>query len=188
MSNLENLTSKILEDSKREANEILEKAKKEANSLLSSKEKSAELVKNDLMGKAKLEAESRKQRLISSAELQGRNEKLKAKQQVIESTFEKAIEKLSKMSKEDFVKFLKESISSLNLQGGEEILVSKDFKEAITPEVLTELKLELCKDDRNIPSGFIIINEGIEYNYTFKALANSLREELEYEVAGILFN
>src|SRR3712207_4069923 len=66
MSNLENLTSKILEDSKREANEILEKAKKEADSLLSSKEKSAELVKNDLIEKAKLEAESRKQRLISN--------------------------------------------------------------------------------------------------------------------------
>lgn len=188
MSNLENLTSKILDDSKKKADEILQKAKAEAEAILKEKSSSAQLVKNSYIEKAKAEAESRKQRIISNAELKGRNEKLKVKQEVINMVFNKASEELSKMDSDKFLEFLKTNVSSLNLKGGEEIIISKDFKDAVTKDVLNELNLVLSKENREIPSGFIIINKGIEFNYTFNALVLSLREELEHEVAQMLFN
>ncbi|MFX0548792.1 V-type ATP synthase subunit E [Hathewaya histolytica] len=188
MSNIENLTSKIIEDSKREAQRILESAKKEANDIMNSKEESAKKIKLDLIQKSNLEAKSKKDRIVSSAELKARNEKLEAKQEVINRTFNETISKLSKMKQEDFVSFLRKSISSLQLKGGEEIIVSKDFRESIDASLLADLNLRLAKEEREIPSGFIIINNGIEFNYTFEALVHSLREELEYEVASILFN
>lgn len=188
MSNIENLTSKIIEDSKREAESIVNKAKKEAEELLNSKIRTAENVKEDLLQKAVLEAKSKKDRIISGAELKARNEKLEAKQEVIDRVFKDTVAKLSKMNEEDFINFLKYHISSLDLQGEEELLISKDFKNIINSEVLKGLNIKLSKEDRDIPSGFIIINNGIELNYTFEALVLSLREELEYQVASILFN
>ncbi|WP_142414738.1 V-type ATP synthase subunit E [Hathewaya massiliensis] len=188
MSNIENLTSKIIEDSKREAETMLSKAKKEAEELLNSKIKTAQNVKEDLLQKAVLEAKSKKDRIISGAELKARNEKLKAKQEVIDRVFKDTIAKLSTMNEEEFTNFLKSSISSLELQGGEELLVSKDLKKWINSEVVESLNLKLSKEERDIPSGFIIINNGIELNYTFEALVLSLREDLEYQVASILFN
>lgn len=188
MSNLENLTSKILDDSKKNADEILQKAKVEAEAILQEKTTSAQLVKDSYIKKAIEEAESRKQRIISNAQLKGRNEKLKVKQEIINNVFGKSIEELSKMDSNRFLEFLKTNVLSLDLKGEEEIIISKDFKDAVTKEILDELNLVLSRESREIPSGFIIINKGIEFNYTFEALVLSVREELEHEVAQMLFN
>ncbi|SHJ69942.1 V/A-type H+-transporting ATPase subunit E [Hathewaya proteolytica DSM 3090] len=187
MSNLENLTSKILEDSKVKAEEILQKAKEEADKILKQKSDSAEAVKKSFIDKAMAEAESKKARIISNAELKGRNIKLKAKQQVIADVYSKAVEELGNMSAEEFKAYLKNNVESLKLSGGEEIILSEKFKSVIDDNMINELKLVRSNDNREIPEGFIIVCKGIEYNFTFEALVASMKKELEHEVASMLF-
>ena len=49
-------------------------------------------------------------------------------------------------------------------------------------------ELKLSNETRDIKGGFILEKNGIEVNNTFEALVNSLKEDLEYEVANVLFN
>ncbi|NMR95977.1 hypothetical protein HKB01_01615, partial [Vibrio parahaemolyticus] len=41
--------------------------------------------------------------------------------------------------------------------------------------------------DNTIDGGFIIKEDNVYYNFTFDAMINGLREELETEIASILF-
>lgn len=188
MSNLEKLTSKILKDSQLRADAILQNAKDEGDKILTKKSNSANLVKKSYIDKANIEGKNKKQRIVSSAELKGRNIKLKAKQEAISNVYNEAIVELSKMVKDEFISYLKSSVSKLKLSGNEEIILSKNFKNFVDDELLKELKLSLSKENREIPEGFIIVSNGIEYNFTFEALVTSRKRELEHEVAEMLFN
>ena len=46
----------------------------------------------------------------------------------------------------------------------------------------------LSKNPGKFKGGFILENNGIEINSTYEALVSSLRDELEFEVAKVLFN
>ena len=48
--------------------------------------------------------------------------------------------------------------------------------------------IKLNSQVKDFKGGFILEKDGIQMNYTFEALVNSLKDELEYEVASILFN
>ena len=58
-----------------------------------------------------VKAKSKKERVISSAKLKVRNNKLAAKQEIINEVFEKSIDKLTTLSKEEFLSFLENTIS-----------------------------------------------------------------------------
>lgn len=199
MSNINNLTSKIMDDAKLKASSIMDEAKQEETKIVSKKVDEAGRLKANMLEKAKEEGERKKERVLSSAKLEVRNNKLAAKQEMINLVFEESIEKLSDMSSEDFLKFMKASILEAEISGTETLVVSEDFKGAVTEEVLKEIndalvrsgkkgKLVLASDSRKVKPGFIIEKQGIELNYTFEALVDSLREELLGEVANALFN
>ena len=70
-----------------------------------------------ILDKAEIEAKSKKERIISSAKLKVRNNKLAAKQEIIDEVFEKSIDKLTELSKEEFLSFVENTILSMNLSG-----------------------------------------------------------------------
>jgi len=87
MSNLDNLVQKILDDAKERANAIIEDANKVKEEVIDAKVREANEKKEKIIERATAEAELLKERVISSAELKVRNEKLKAKQTVIDRVF-----------------------------------------------------------------------------------------------------
>ena len=56
------------------------------------------------------------------------------------------------------------------------------------PETKFNIWLSDFEDEQEKLSSFILENEGIEINSTFEALVSSLRDELEFEVAQVLFS
>ena len=149
-----------------------------------------------MIEKSKLESATRKERILSSAELKVRNEKLLSKGKVIDEAFNMSVENLCQMNENDFRNFVKSSILSLNIEVDENIILNvngkKAINEAFVKEINNELKdkgnLKLSQSEGKFRGGFILEKNGIEINYTFEALVQSLREELEFEVANILFN
>ena len=81
MSNIGNLTSKILKDAEVKRDNILAVAEEEKAKTLNKKKDEAKILEATMLEKAKSEAETRKERVISSAELKARNEKLKLSKQ-----------------------------------------------------------------------------------------------------------
>ncbi|WP_195972376.1 V-type ATP synthase subunit E [Clostridium thermobutyricum] len=196
MSNVNNLTSKILKDAEERKSSILAKAEEEKNKIITKKRDEANRLKTSMIEKAKLESATRKERILSSAELKVRNEKLLSKGKVIDEVFNMSVENLCQMNENDFRNFVKSSILSLNIEGDENIILNANGKKAINEafikEINNELKdkgnLKLSQSEGKFRGGFILEKNGIEINYTFEALVQSLREELEFEVANILFN
>lgn len=199
MSNINNLTSKILDEAKKKSEEILKAAKEEEAKIIGKKIAEAREIEKGYIDKANIEAITKKERILSGAEIRIRDEKLSAKQRIVGKVFDETLKKLGKLSKEQLLKFIKESIINLDITGDEKLIVSKDDKDKITEEFLKDLNMSLSmkgkngnitlsKEERSFNGGFILEKKGIEINYTFEAILQSMRDDLEYEVAKILFS
>lgn len=194
MSNVKNITSKILKDAEAGKENILAAAEEEKNKILSKKASAANEIAQEILQKAEADAKSKKERVISSAKLKVRNNKLAAKQEIIDEVFEKSINKLTELSKEQFLNFVKNSILSMNLTGKQTLILNETELKFVDDSFIDELNKEakatiaLSKTAGNFKGGFILENNGIEINSTYEALVSSLRDELEFEVAKVLFN
>lgn len=194
MSNVKNITSKILKDAEAGKENILATATEEKNKIISKKVSSANEIAQEILDKAEVEAKSKKERVISSAKLKVRNNKLAAKQEIINEVFEKSIDKLTTLSKEEFLSFLENTISSMNLTGRQTLILNKEGLKFVDSVFIDKLnkkinaEITLSETAGNFKGGFILENNGIEINSTYEALVSSLRDELEFEVAKVLFN
>lgn len=194
MSNVKNITSKILKDAEAGKENILAAAEEEKNKILSKKASAANEIAQEILQKAEADAKSKKERVISSAKLKVRNNKLAAKQEIIDEVFEKSINKLTELSKEQFLNFVKNSILSMNLTGKQTLILNETGLKFVDDSFIDELNkeakatIDLSKTAGNFKGGFILENNGIEINSTYEALVSSLRDELEFEVAKVLFN
>ena len=199
MSNISNLTSKIISDAEERKESIIKAANEEKAKIIAKKQSIAELEKSAMIEKAEVEAKTRHERIVSSAELKARNEKLAAKQVVIDSVFEKSVDELCSMSDEEMKNFMKNVIVNSDITGDENIILNEKGKSILDKKLLEEINSELksngkigeitiSSEVRNFKGGFILEKDGIEINNTFEDLVNSLRDDLEFEVAKVLFN
>ncbi|MBU3108374.1 V-type ATP synthase subunit E [Clostridium gasigenes] len=199
MSSLNNIISKILKDAKDKNENIVSTANAEKDIIISKKINSAKEIESEMAKKSQIEAKSRKERILSAAKLKVRDNKLGAKQGIIEDIFKTSIDKLCSSSKEDFKNFILNSVLSIKVDGDETLIVNEAsiniIDEAFIKELNEALKakgingdIKLSSQTREFNGGFILQKNGIEINNTYEALVDSLREELEAEVAGVLFN
>jgi len=198
MSNLEKLAAKIIEDANIKAEAILKEAKDSEILLTENKTKEAEVIKNQMVEKSKIEAIMVSRRIISNSQLTVRNEKLVAKQKMIDKVFESALEKLIAMNDDEYLELIKKYLLSMPIVGNEEIILPGKYKSTVSEEYLSEInvalktngkigELKFSSDAREIKSGFVVVKNGIEINNTFESLVNSLRDELEPEIVNVLF-
>jgi len=195
---LDNLTSKIIKDAEVKKIEILNEATVKADEIIKKKTEDANKKASSILQKAEMESKTIKERIISKTDLEIRNKKLLAKQQVIEKVFEAAKEKLKAMNSEEFTKFIKNSIMALDIHGDEEIIINPVDRDKLPEKFLAEVNKALTSKGKlgnlkfnvkthEIDGGFILSKNGIEINNSFDELVNSLKYELEYEVGKILF-
>lgn len=198
MANISNLTSKILKDAGERKDSILAAAEDEKANIIQKKNNAAKSLVATMLEKAKSEAQSRKERIVSGTLLKARNEILKSKQAVIKEVFEKSIEELCNLNKDEFMAFVKNSILSLDLAGDEKLILNEEGKKIVDEVLVNEINQELTlkgkkgeltidSQIRDFKGGFILERHGIEINNTFEALVNSLKDDLEFEVARELF-
>lgn len=199
MSNLESLSSKIIEDARVKAEAILKEASGNGKLMVENKVKKAESLKAEMIKKAKIESITMKQRIISNTQLAVRNDKIEAKQEMIQKVFTKALEKLLVIKDEEYLTLMKSYLLSMPIDGDEEIILPGKYLSLVSEEYLSQINIELIalgktgeikvsSEVRDIKSGFIVTKNGIEINNTFESLVNSLRDELEPTIVKELFD
>ncbi|ADL51401.1 V-type ATP synthase subunit E [Clostridium cellulovorans] len=198
MSNIKNITEKILKDSEHQAIAIIKASEVEAEKIITKKISEAKSIAENILAKAEVEGKSKRDRIISNNQLKIRNEKLAAKQQVIEEIYKDALEELQKLNGDDYRKFIIDKVLSMELEGDEKLILShKDTvdEDNIIADINSRFKakgkkhnISLGERRNNFTGGFIIEKDGIEINNTFEALINLMKEELEFEVAKVLFS
>ena len=196
MSNISNLTSKILEDAEDKKTSILNDANEQRDKIIAKKEEEASAEEKLILERAERDAAARKERIISGAELNSRNEKLAAKQKVINLVFESSVEALCNLSNEELKDFVTDSILNSGIEGNQNLILNEEGAKVITTEVLNEINnklnskatITLSSEKRNFKGGFILKKDGIEVNNTYEALVSSIKDDLSLKVAQVLFN
>ena len=182
MSNLENLTEKILEEAKKKAEKQIREAEAFSEDAVSKKIREAEEKKAKLLEKAAFDANLLKERMISNAEVNSRNEVLNGKQKVIDMVFIEAKNRLRDLPKDDYIRYIKNTLSTLNLKCTETLLVKSEYRDEIRT---LGLGFEIA--DETVDSGFQVKDEKISLNYNFNDMVDFYRDELVKDVANSLF-
>lgn len=190
---IEKITSKIIDDAKKNADTVLDQARAESDEILANASKKAEEVKKN----AEIQGAEEKGKLVSRrkavADIDGRKTILQEKQRLIAKCFDSAIEKITSMEKKAYIDFLAETVKSTGETEGELILNERDYKD-VGAELVKQLSkgsagssITLSKEIRDIKGGFLLKKGSVYINGTVEALVDEAREELTGEVAKQLF-
>lgn len=199
MPNLNNLTSKIIEDAQNTANEIILENEKEEKKIIKEWKEKGEKEKAKILEKAQIDAANMEEKAISNIKLKVRNEILEAKQKLISKVFNTALQNLYQMSDDEYKEFIKNYILNIDIEGDEEILVENRRQVVISEDFVKEVnnlltnatkkgELKLSTNKRVVNGGFILIKNGVEVNCTYESLLEYYRDELEYKIVDALFH
>jgi len=199
MTGTEKIKNKILEDAKARAIQIEEQARLETENIMESASKSARQQKEELMKKAESDGAEAYKRMMSVAGLEGRKEILRAKQDLVDAAFKRAMEKVAGLPDPEYQKLLEDMVVRTAEKGGGEVLLTEKDHHRIDSRFLTNINtrlssagihgsLSLSKDTIQASGGFILRRGEMELNSTFEILFAMLRTELENDVVRILFS
>jgi V/A-type H+-transporting ATPase subunit E len=194
VSNLDNLTAKILSDSKARAKEIVDSAKAAAEKKIAGEIEAANAESEKIIADAKIEAERQANQRVQGQILAVRDANLAAKREMLDKIFGDALKQLNDMPKGEYIKYISDYLAKLELDGEELILPGKYGVTSID-EINEALKaagkkgnLTLGSDAKHsIESGFMLLKKGMEQNHTFESLIGYYRDDLESEVLQILY-
>lgn len=180
MAELSNLTNRILEEAKSLADETVKSAELKAENIMKKSNEQAKLRYDSIVEKGTLEAENLKERLKSNAKLKARDNELNAKQEVIKRVFEEALEDVKNIDDEKLISYIQNNAS---FSEDSILLVQKDRLDLVK-EKFPQLKVS---EERFVDSGFVEISGGIEKNFTFSTQIDYIKDEIQGEIAKVLF-
>lgn len=192
------IVQRVLDDAQGRAESIKTEASEKAEAVISEAKDRAERRKEHLLEQARKMAAEQKGRIIGMAQMEGRKEILSAKQEMIGEAFQKALDELIAQDDDAYLSIIRELILEMAETGTETVIFNSRDREKITDQFWNETnksltdsgkkgELELSRESRAIRGGFILHRGGVEINCSFEALLARKRDELEYEVAELLF-
>lgn len=198
MAGIDNLRNKILKDNEDRAKKVENDADAMAEeTLLKARNKADEIISN-MKVKAERDGQERKERLMSRAQLDARNEILLAKQDAIDMVFQNSADRIKQMKDKEYFEFIEKILIDNVSTGEEEIIFSERDKTRIQPSFITMLNdklnamgkkglLKISDETRDIGSGFILTHGGLEINCSIESQIILLRDSLEGDIANLLF-
>ncbi len=197
MTGIERIRDRILKDANAEAAEYVKKAKKEADEILKSAREEADIKRKTILEQAQKKAGDLEKRCIALNDMEVRKEIMRVKQELVQKTFNMAMERLSSMPREQYCEFMANMIVNA-IQGEKaEIVLSKKDRQslgeillervtALTEEKGAQVGLVLSYKTADIKGGFILIIGDMEINFSFEALFRTQKENLEELVYSLL--
>lgn len=194
----ERIIRRILDDANSKAVAIKTAAKEKSTAVENEAKQKAARKQEQILEKACKEAEEQKRRIIGVAQLEARKELLAAKQELISEVFQKSLNQLVDMDERLYLATIRDLILKLVETGTETVLGSAIDRDRIPAGFWKEInetlvkqgkkgELKLSADTREIRGGFILQAEGVEINCSFESLLEMKRDQLEPEVAALLF-
>lgn len=188
---MEKVAKKILDDAEEERGKIIKEAKKSVAKITKNIETELKHLKEETKRLVK-EAQDREcRRLVGLANLELRNEALRAKREIIDTVFADALEHLLARKREDYLDLIKLFLERTGLKDGEIIVseeeryIDEEFLKAMNEKLKADFKLS--KEKGSMKGGFILHKDKLEIDCSFEALLNEKREVLEVELAKMLF-
>jgi vacuolar-type H+-ATPase subunit E/Vma4 len=190
---LEKIIDKILNDSRAKADVIIEEARAEADRILAKGREKARSEKDNKIKESLEKLQNEKQRKIALAKLESRKKILKARCDLIDVVFSKAIEQLKSLKGENLRLFIQKLLGDFRPTQLCDVIVhapESDKYTLLLSSLWGAAFTKFCRmkpSDTPLGGGVIIKSERMEYDCTFARLVNEERQNLEQDLVKILF-
>ncbi len=193
MDGQQKIIDKILSDAKHDAGEMLSEALKKAEALVAAKQTEADAEYDLSVEEARKAGEEVVRRRLTVADLEVKKLLLSAKKQAVDEAFEESLKKLLALPKEEYAALVESMIASA-ADDGDVVVISENDKNVLTKAFFDKIsakigkKLTLSDTFGNFKGGVMLLGKGVDKNLTFESELALLRDEVEPEVAKIMFS
>lgn len=193
MNGMEKITARMKEDAARSLSELNAQTEQELRRIREESAARAEKERETAGGHAHLAAQERYERLCSAAEMETRKLTLSAKQEVLAETYDRALEILCSMPREEYLSLLVHLLKAAGGKGDEKIALSvkdrDEMGETLVERANKELNAHytLAGEAADIRAGLVLISEECDVNCSFETLLALSREKTERGAAKLLF-
>lgn len=193
MDGQQKIIDKILSDATHDAGEMLSEALKKAESLVAAKQAEADAEYDISVEEARKAGEEVVRRRLTVADLEVKKLLLSAKKQAVDEAFEESLKKLLALPKEEYTALVESMIASA-ADDGDVVVISENDKNVLTKAFFDKIsakigkKLTLSDTFGNFRGGVMLLGKGVDKNLTFESELALLRDEVEPEVAKIMFS
>ena len=193
MDGQQKIIDKILSDATHDAGEMLSEALKKAEALVAAKQSEADAEYDLSVEEARKAGEEVVRRRLTVADLEVKKLLLSAKKQAVDEAFEESLKKLLALPKEEYAALVGSMIASA-ADDGDVVVISENDKNVLTKAVFDKIsakigkKLTLSDTFGNFRGGVMLLGKGVDKNLTFESELALLRDEVEPEVAKIMFS
>ncbi|MBO0460765.1 MULTISPECIES: V-type ATP synthase subunit E [Enterococcus] len=139
------------------------------------------------------EIEKNYRQLRNRQQVEVRQATLNEKQEFLHRLFTEARQELENWSVEDQLSFMFEMVQTLSLSGDVSLFAGEKSAAILTNEVLETwnqiLPFTLHLGERTIAkeAGFLIDDQGVQYNFIYSDLVQEVQEQMRFEIAKQLF-
>lgn len=194
----EKIVEKILSDARAEAQRILERAQAQAAQIREQAEREAQQQRESILAQAREEAHSRRRAQLAAATAEARNAVLAAKRALLERAFQQAAERIRALPASEYKSWLVRLIAQAAETGDEEVILSPADRQTLGEALIREANAHLVKhgkkgalrlsvETRDIGKGFVLKGVNSETNVTLATLMRRAQDDLEIQVAQMLF-
>lgn len=193
MNGMEKITARMKEDAARSLSELNAQAEQELRRIREESAARAEKERETAGGHAHLAAQERYERLCSAAEMETRKLTLSAKQEVLAETYDRALEILCSMPREEYLSLLVHLLKAAGGKGDEKIALSAKDRDEMGETLVERANKELnahytlAGEAADIRAGLVLISEECDVNCSFETLLALSREKTERGAAKLLF-
>lgn len=193
MNGMEKITARMKEDAARSLSELNAQTEQELRRIREESAVRAEKERETADGHAHLAAQERYERLCSAAEMETRKLTLSAKQEVLAETYDRALEILCSMPREEYLSLLVHLLKAAGGKGDEKIALSAKDRDEMGETLVERANKELnahytlAGEAADIRAGLVLISEECDVNCSFETLLALSREKTERGAAKLLF-
>ncbi len=195
---LSNIIERIKSQAAEEAAAVRSEAEAKAEHARNAARARAAALLSESRQKGAASAESHRRRLVTLASLDLRKQVGDARQHAMDKVFAAALERIQAMDDAAYLALLKDLILSATETGDEQVVLSPADRKRVTPEFLSGVNdalraagkngnLRLSDETRQFSGGVVLIGKNVELNCTFDSTLKLIRDDIEPEVASILF-
>lgn len=193
MNGMEKITARMKEDAARSLSELNAQTERELRRIREESAVRAEKERETADERAHLAAQERYERLCSAAEMETRKLMLSAKQEVLAETYDRALEILCSMPREEYLSLLVHLLKAAGGKGDEKIALSAKDRDEMGETLVERANKELnahytlAGEAADIRAGLVLISEECDVNCSFETLLALSREKTERGAAKLLF-
>ena len=190
MSEIENVSKKILDDAKKQSDEIIESAEKRAREIL----KGAEEERAKTMSQAKKESSEKYGQVydmeISKGKAKMEQQILLSKLELVESVIEKAKKSLKDMDDKKYVSYIHNKLNSLDISEGVYLIGrnEKVLDHDMLKPLMDQINVKKANEKPDFEEGLKIFSGNAQYSISLLNAVEAVKEDLKIEIASYIFD